>query len=247
MQAMQAYAQRENDSAVNELMQRMYGDIYGEVNPGGAYSSGSSNASNYNASAFGVDGSLRCMVDNCSISPQSARTRQPHAMIPHHQHHHHHQHHTGVNHDASVQAFNSSYRSQEVHHSCDYCPLPPPGHHPMSAVYNNPQTMCCSHPPHTGPPVSHMHSSHTASVAPANNYNIPSGSMLPSTPAGPINNNPTPVPLNGYPATPVTTNCNTPIATVSHDNHSVGPILHSLWFLVLFLYYTFNRKYSYIR
>ena len=49
---MQAYAQRENNKAISELMHRMYGDIYGEVNTGGAYSGGFSNGSNYNPSAF---------------------------------------------------------------------------------------------------------------------------------------------------------------------------------------------------
>ena len=181
------------------------------------------------------------MVDNCSISSQSERARQPHAMIPHHQHHHHHHHHTDISHDTSMQALNSgaNYRSQEARHSCGCCSLPHPGHHPISTVHNE-QAMHCSNIHHTEPPVSHMHSSYTVSGAPANSYNVPSGPIFPcdpcSTPAGSTNNNynPTTVPLNSYSAPAVVSN--TPTGhTVSYDNYNTlaGPILHSLWFLAL--------------
>ena len=108
MQAMQAYAQRENDRSVNELMQRMYGDIYGDVGGGGSdVYGGLPAAPNYNASAFGVNDSLRCMLDNCSISPEVERRRQPlgnSSMIPHH--------HTDINDDAShMQSLFSGTRS----------------------------------------------------------------------------------------------------------------------------------------
>lgn len=62
MQAMQTYAQHENDRGINELMQRMYGDMYGK-------------AGCYNAPTYGVNDSLRSMVENCSLSPQNESTR----------------------------------------------------------------------------------------------------------------------------------------------------------------------------
>lgn len=221
MQGMQAYAQRENDRVVSELMQRMYNDIYGDVSNGGMH--GGLPA----ASAFEINDSLRCMVDNCSISPQSDNKRRP---IPAH-------HHAGVCHDTSMQASFSGARVQEGRHNCNCCPrLPPPPYHPaMSASFHNsPHTKHCSHN-HTGPPVSHMQNSYTTSGAPASNHhNATSGPIIPcdsyNAPArlSTSDSHPQPtVPFNNYSPSTMPHNGNAPIGNAAFDATAAGSISQS--------------------
>ena len=191
MQAIQNHAERENDRGVSELMQRMYSDMYGEA------------AVDYNAQAFGVNDSLRPMVEKCSLSPQNEGTRQPHMAIPYH-------HHNGVSHSGAT--------AHEMSHNN---PLPPPGYSTSSSFQSNPHAMQYSHC-HMGPPVSHVHNNNTIPGAPVNNHNIPSGPLVPysSTSAAPTNSNTLQdtVPLDNY-STPTTT-CTIPVtgSTVTYDN-----------------------------
>ena len=184
MRSMQAYAQRENNAAMNAMIQRMYHDIYGE---GGM-------ASGYNAP---VNDSLRSM-DNCSISPQ------PHAnasMLLHHHHHH-------TDHNASMQSFSSVptftppvYPGPPVTHTnCTSNPVVPSAPYRNDAIsttpyssqaysttsqsgYRLPHQNYSNHAmaPRTAPHASHsIHTAHTvpynhsaAYSTPLNNHSMP--------------------------------------------------------------------------
>ena len=145
--------------------------------------------------------------------------------------------------------------AHEVYHSHDNCLPPPPDHSVSAGFHSSPHTMqhC-----HMGSPVSHMHSSYTASGTPANDYNVPRGPKVPcdnfSTPTGPMNNDlpQHAVPPNDYSVSSMPSNFNAPTEHANDYNTSSGPTSQPIASrndynsseTFSYLYYSYDRLHS---